>query len=203
MLAWDDEEERSGETPPFGTKPALCVGTRRLPGLPNPRMEQPPRSAGVAGRMLPRALPRPEAPARAWPSQREKPERRKGPALRGLSCAEEDSNLHPVILDQALNLARRVSNTSRSCRSVQIVQPRGQYGRNGRSGCCHGCCHGSVPAGPLGAVLAEARRAGSRWRTCWGGLVPTWQSERACIEPQALPDQAVATAKLSLVRLTL
>ena len=38
------------------------------------------------------------------------------------TCAEEDSNLHPVIPDQALNLARRVLDASGSCRSVQIVQ---------------------------------------------------------------------------------
>ena len=37
----------------------------------------------------------------------EKPENAKSPATRGFSrCAEEDSNLHPVIPDQALNLAR-------------------------------------------------------------------------------------------------
>ena len=36
----------------------------------------------------------------------EKPENAKSPAERGFSeCAEEDSNLHPVIPDQALNLA--------------------------------------------------------------------------------------------------
>ncbi len=68
-------------------------------------------------------------------------ETRKAPRVQGLSCAEEDSNLHPVIPDQALNLVTQLSNTSRSCRSVQIVQPRARYGRYGRSGCCHGCCH--------------------------------------------------------------
>src|SRR5215217_8803526 len=41
------------------------------------------------------------------PGPIEKPENAKSPAERGFSkCAEEDSNLHPVIPDQALNLAR-------------------------------------------------------------------------------------------------
>ena len=102
-------------------------------------------SAGVAGRMLPRALPRPEAPAMEWPSLT-----RKALLCRAFRCAEEDSNLHPLSVDQALNLARRVSNTSRSCRSVQIVQPRGRYGRIRRSGCCHGCCHDAPGWGPGG-----------------------------------------------------
>jgi hypothetical protein len=35
------------------------------------------------------------------------PENAKSPAVRGFSeCAEEDSNLHPVIPDQALNLGK-------------------------------------------------------------------------------------------------
>ena len=43
----------------------------------------------------------------APPEPVEKPENAKSPAERGFSeCAEEDSNLHPVIPDQALNLAR-------------------------------------------------------------------------------------------------
>jgi hypothetical protein len=77
-------------------------------------------------------------------SQCEKPKSRKAPLCRAFQCAEEDSNLHPVSLDQALNLVTRVSYPSRSCRSVQIVRSRGRYGRIGRSGCCHGCCHGRV-----------------------------------------------------------
>jgi hypothetical protein len=37
----------------------------------------------------------------------------RSPATRGFSkCAEEDSNLHPVIPDQALNLVTRVSDPS-------------------------------------------------------------------------------------------
>ena len=43
---------------------------------------------------------------------------RKSPANAGLSqCAEEDSNLHPVIPDQALNLVTRLSDTSYASRS--------------------------------------------------------------------------------------
>ena len=46
----------------------------------------------------------------------------KSPAGRGFSrCAEEDSNLHPVIPDQALNLVTRVSYTSISRQIVRIV----------------------------------------------------------------------------------
>jgi hypothetical protein len=64
------------------------------------------------------------------------------PRIRGASkCAEEDSNLHPVSLDQALNLVTRVSDMSRSCASVQNERGSGRNGRNGRSGCCRGCCH--------------------------------------------------------------
>ena len=40
------------------------------------------------------------------------------PAYAGLrECAEEDSNLHPVIPDQALNLVTRVSDTSYASRT--------------------------------------------------------------------------------------
>ena len=41
------------------------------------------------------------------------------------SCAEEDSNLHPVIPDQALNLVTRVSYPSGSCQIVRLVRRRG------------------------------------------------------------------------------
>ena len=54
------------------------------------------------------------------PFQRERPhlaldaESAKSPAERGFSrCAEEDSNLHPVIPDQALNPIREVSLVSK------------------------------------------------------------------------------------------
>jgi hypothetical protein len=40
-------------------------------------------------------------------------------------CAEEDSNLHPVIPDQALNLVTRVSYPSGSCQIVRLVRRRG------------------------------------------------------------------------------
>jgi hypothetical protein len=36
---------------------------------------------------------------------------------------------------------------------VPNVQPRGRYGRNGRSGRCHGCCHGPGPE-----VVGSVRR---------------------------------------------
>ena len=56
-------------------------------------------------------------------------ETRKAPASGAFdTCAEEDSNLHPVIPDQALNLARQVSYASRSCSSVQIVHGSGRVG---------------------------------------------------------------------------
>jgi hypothetical protein len=86
--------------------------------------------------MLPRSLPRPEALASMWPLTT-----RKAAFCRAFRCAEEDSNLHPVSLDQAINLARRVSYPSESRQIVRIVPPRGRYGHIGRSGCCHGCCH--------------------------------------------------------------
>ena len=62
-------------------------------------------------------------------------ENEKRPAGRGFSrCAEEDSNLHPVIPDQALNLATRVSYASRSRQNVLYVQRSGRIGRIGRNG---------------------------------------------------------------------
>jgi hypothetical protein len=72
------------------------------------------------------------------------PRTTKAPTCRAFArCAEEDSNLHPVIPDQALNLVTQSGDPSKSCSSVQIVWSRGRSGRIGRSGCCHGCCHGS------------------------------------------------------------
>jgi len=49
-----------------------------------------------------------------WPTGRRRAWGTKKPRVRGASlrCAEEDSNLHPVIPDQALNLARQVSYAS-------------------------------------------------------------------------------------------
>src|SRR5215218_6193338 len=53
-----------------------------------------------------------------WPPGR--PCTTKAPRTQGFrECAEEDSNLHPVIPDQALNLVTRVSDpsyASRTCR---------------------------------------------------------------------------------------
>jgi hypothetical protein len=82
----------------------------------------------------------PSGSLRSGPHKREKP-CRAGP----FKCAEEDSNLHPVSLDQALNLVTRVSYPSGSRQIVRIVPERGRYGRIGRSRCCRGCCH--EPAG--------------------------------------------------------
>jgi hypothetical protein len=49
----------------------------------------------------------------AGPSGRSRPWNDKAPPCGAFaSCAEEDSNLHPVIADQALNLATRVSHPS-------------------------------------------------------------------------------------------
>jgi hypothetical protein len=70
-----------------------------------------------AWRMLSMKWPR-QRPSVRHPLQRQK----RAPLCRGLSCAEEDSNLHPAIPDQTLNLARRNADPSRSCKSVQIVR---------------------------------------------------------------------------------
>ena len=72
------------------------------------------------------------------PVDRRGPEDDKAPPCGAFAqCAEEDSNLHPVIPDQGLNLVPRVSYPSRSCRIVRIVRVRGRYGHVGRAGCCH------------------------------------------------------------------
>ena len=113
---WRRVRTRSGrragapvETPAFPSKPTLCVGSLGgLPALPNTRMGEPPRFAWVARRMLPGALPRPEALAGKRPLTT-----RKALPCRVFRCAEEDSNLHPVSLDQALNLVTRVPYPSR------------------------------------------------------------------------------------------
>ena len=73
------------------------------------------------------------------------PQAAKPPANAGLSlCAEEDSNLHPVIPDQALNLVTRVSYPSDASIASRTSGILDAYGRIGRSGCCHGCCHGDA-----------------------------------------------------------
>jgi hypothetical protein len=90
--------------------------------------------------------------------------RAKGPLCRAFLCAEEDSNLHPVIPDQALKLVTRVSYPSLCVHIVQIVQPRGRYGRNGRSGCCHGCCPGHPAGGSV--TRQECRWPPSRSGCC-------------------------------------
>jgi hypothetical protein len=56
----------------------------------------------------------------------------KGPDMRAFAhCADEDSSLHPVIPDQALNLVTRVSYPSAARQIVRIVPPGGRYGRIG------------------------------------------------------------------------
>jgi hypothetical protein len=50
---------------------------------------------------------------RKWPPPRGDPETTKALRTQGFrKCAEEDSNFHPVIPDQALNLVTRLSDTS-------------------------------------------------------------------------------------------
>jgi hypothetical protein len=97
------------------------------------------RASAVRRRTLPKMLPRLRKVVRHWITRT-----RKAPLCRAFRCAEEDSNLHPVIPDQALNLVTRLSYPSRSRQIVRIVQPRERYGRIGRSGCCHECCRERV-----------------------------------------------------------
>jgi hypothetical protein len=59
--------------------------------------------------MLPLALPPPLTTAQRARRQAGKPEQR---AEQAFLCAEEDSNLHPLSVDQALNLVTRVSYAS-------------------------------------------------------------------------------------------
>jgi len=71
------------------------------------RMEA--RSASICHRALPEKL---------TPPRRSDPLTTKARRMQGFRrCAEEDSNLHPVIPDQALNLVTRVSDTSYTSRS--------------------------------------------------------------------------------------
>ena len=62
---------------------------------------------------------------------------------------------------------------------VQIVQPRGRYARNGRSGCCHGCCH----EGPPGA-------GGRRFKCC---LPDSWSRGSARCAAGFLVSSTAAT----------
>jgi hypothetical protein len=115
-------------------------------------------------------------------------------------CAEEDSNLHPVIPDQALNLVTQVSYPSESRQIVRIVRFGGRYGHIGRSGCCHGCCHGRLgrfrgdrgrtPAASNPAPTAPAASAVAchqtklRWssfqnRRCWPTFRPALTAGRS------------------------
>ena len=56
--------------------------------------------------------------------------------------AEEDSNLHPVIPDQALKAIVGVCVVSMWLWSVVCGRGIGRVGRSGRRECCHGRCHG-------------------------------------------------------------
>jgi hypothetical protein len=95
------------------------------------------RGAGPSQRgTLPKKLPRSGVAVRHRAR-----DRRKAPLCRAFRCAEEDSNLHPVIPDQALNLVTRLSYPSQSRQIVRSVRESGRCGRIGRFGCCHGCCH--------------------------------------------------------------
>ena len=88
----------------------------------------------------------------------------------GATGPETNSNLHPVIPDQALNLETRLSYPSVACQIVRIVPARGRYGRIGRSGCCHGCCHEPAPLGVLGVgESSRGARRGARRRPVTGG----------------------------------
>src|SRR5829696_2954530 len=111
------------------------------------------------------------------------PEARRGtkkPRRRGafVRWAEEDSNLHPVIPDQALNLARQMSYASRSRSSVQIVRGSGRNGRYGGSRCCHGA--GTQPPAPTPRAVARFEKEDwnlhlvipSQALTCPSVLVP-------------------------------
>jgi hypothetical protein len=84
-------------------------------------------------------------------SGNEKP-RRAGPFA---AMRRRDSNVRPVIPDQALNLVTRPSYPPVACQIVRIVPSRGRCGRIGRSGCCRGCCH-ALP-GPSARAAADPR----------------------------------------------
>ena len=103
-----------------------------------------PRSASLNASAARRTAPGTAASHRRSRRPRVGPINEKAPPRGAFAtCAEEDSNLHPVIPDQALNLVTRLSYPSVACQIVRIVPARGRYGRIGRSGCCHGCCHGN------------------------------------------------------------
>jgi hypothetical protein len=91
------------------------------------------------------------------------------PAERGFrACAEEDSNLHPVIPDQALNLVRACTMRAVSFYAVDFVHAGEHIGRSGRSGCCHACCRDKRPGGvdrQTSAMPGEANRLGSGLRS--------------------------------------
>ena len=87
------------------------------------------------------------------------------PALQGFPMRRRDSSLHPVSLDQALNLVTRPPYPSESPQIVRIVPKRGRYGRIGRSGCCHGrAAHTIRDDCPAVATRAKPRGGLARQR---------------------------------------
>jgi hypothetical protein len=121
-------------------------------------------SSAVA-RRLERRLPRrrnvPRNPEIAHRTiQKQRRPRCAGPSR----CAEEDSNLHPVIPDQALNLVTRMSYPSAARQGVRLLRRGGRYGRFGRSGRCQGCCRAGNPLARGRSRSSPASAAGSRWR---------------------------------------
>src|SRR3954454_3564768 len=83
-----------------------------------------------------------------------------------VQCAEEDSNLHPVSPDQALNLIRACRMRAVSFYAVDSVHAGEHIGRSGRSGCCHGCCRDKRPGSMPGGT--SRRCGGEHWfeNTC-------------------------------------
>jgi hypothetical protein len=72
-------------------------------------------ASGASSEMQRRWQPRGDRDPHGPAPQREKPRNA------GLfTCAEEDSNLHPLSVDQALNLVTRVSDTSYASRTSDV-----------------------------------------------------------------------------------
>jgi hypothetical protein len=88
---WSRKRASPTECPPDDTSDGAISASCDGPG----------RWLHCAPRMLPKKLPRSALVVRLFGQ-----EMREAPLCRAFSCAAEDSNLHPVIPDQALNLAR-------------------------------------------------------------------------------------------------
>jgi hypothetical protein len=138
---WDDRIRRDALRCAMRER-VLCP-TRALSG-----------SRGAAPvRKLPQTLPRPGERITERLANTEK-----APLCRAFPCAEEDSNLHPVDPDQALNLVVRPSYPSVARCGVRCVQRRGRSGRYGRIGGCQRCCHERVECGRRRPLCAGRRR---------------------------------------------